>query len=119
MIKILNVLLLLAVVMSALYVVRLQHEGRLLYTSIAAETNAQAELELEYKRLQQERQNLVTPWRIEQNAQTRLQMKQATLGVTEYIPADAHEAAGVVPALPADVRLSAETGNPAVQGGQE
>ena len=116
MVKTLNFLLLLALVISALYIVRLQHESRLLYTSVANESSMQAELEHEYKRLQQERQNLVTPWRIEQNAQNRLNMKPATLGVTEYLSANAYGADTVVPVLPSGVQLSAEV-NDSQQGG--
>lgn len=106
MIKTLNLLLLLVLIISSLYVVRLQHESRLLYTDIANESNAQEELELDYRRLQQDRQNLVTPWRIEQNAQSRLQMKQASLGVTQYIPVNTDAIAEFTPALPTGVSLS-------------
>lgn len=105
MIRVFNCLLLIAIVVSAIYVVRLQHESRLLYTSIANESSMQEELNLEYKRLQQEQQNLTIPGRIEQYAQTKLQMKQATLGVTEYIPRDA--SINYQPTIPVNVQLEA------------
>lgn len=105
MIRVLNCFLLIAIVLSAIYIVRLQYENRLLYTSIANEGSTQEDFDLEYKRLQQERQNLTIPGRIEQYAQTRLQMQQATLGITEYISRDA--SAGYQPTIPVNVQLEA------------
>lgn len=119
MTRILNCFLLVAIVVSAIYVVRLQYENRLLYTSIANEGGMQEDLKLEYKRLQQERQNLTIPGRVEQYAQIRLQMQQATLGVTEYIPRDT-TSVGYQPTLPMNVQLEVvgEHGQMPVSRGQ-
>jgi cell division protein FtsL len=80
-----NVVLLLAVMASAIYLVSVQYESRRLYTEL---DKAQAEgrrLESEFGRLQVEKRAQATPARVEQLAREKLQMHQATPAITSYV----------------------------------
>ena len=81
----LNLVLLLAVLVSALYLVRTQYESRRLYTEV---DKAQAEtrrLEIEHERLQVEKRAEATPARVESLAKGQLQMRSATPAITQYV----------------------------------
>lgn len=100
-----NVLLLAAVVVSCVFLVNMQYEGRKLSHSILGERELQIELDSEHKNLRLARQNLTTPAQIERNARSALQMHMASLGDTEYIPRDRQSLLGFEPQVPANVRL--------------
>ena len=93
----LNVLLLLAVLASALYLVRTQYDSRLLYTALDRAQSEARRLELEHERLQVDKRAQATPLRVEALAQTRLHMRTATPSITEYVR-DAAPAAAVAQA---------------------
>ena len=81
----LNLVLLLAVLASALYLVRVQYESRRLYAEIE-KTEVQArKLQLDYERLQLERRAQATPARVERLARDQLQMRVATPAITQYV----------------------------------
>lgn len=81
----LNLLLLLAVLVSALYLVRIQYESRRLYVEIE-KANAQGrKIETERERLQVEKRSEATPLKVEKLARDRLQMRSATPAITQYV----------------------------------
>jgi len=88
----LNIVLLLAVLASALYLVHTQYESRLLYTELDRAVNEARRLELEHERLQVEKRAQATPLRVETLARAKLQMRTATPAITQYV-ADAPTAA--------------------------
>ena len=79
-----NVLLLLAVIGSALYLVRTQYESRKLVTELDR-ANAQAhKLEVEYDRLDVQRGAEATPVRVEKLAREQIRMHAITPVITLY-----------------------------------
>ena len=94
----LNLVLLLAVVLSALYLVRMQYDSRLLYTQLDRAKAEARQLETEHQRLQVEKRAQATPLRVERLARDKLQMRTATPAITQYVTADG--APVVAPAAP-------------------
>ncbi|MBC7703090.1 MAG: cell division protein FtsL [Rhodoferax sp.] len=80
----LNVVLLLAVIASALYLVNVQYESRRLFTELDKTGNEAHRLELEFERLQLEKREQATPMRVEKLAREQLQMRTATPAITHY-----------------------------------
>ena len=79
-----NVLLLLAVIGSGLYLVRTQYESRKLVTELDR-ANAQAhKLEVEYDRLDVQRGAEATPVRVEKLAREQIRMHAITPAITLY-----------------------------------
>lgn len=93
----LNIMLLLAVLASALYLVHTQYQSRRLFTELDRATAEARRLETEQQRLQVEKRAQATPLRVEKLARARLQMHTATPAITQYV-ADPLGAAGA-PAL--------------------
>lgn len=83
----LSVLLLLAVVASALALVHSHYESRRLFMVLEAEGKETARLDIEHDRLQVERRAQATPLRVEQIARQQLQMRMVSPGITQYIGA--------------------------------
>lgn len=81
----LNLVLLLAVIASALYLVRVQYESRRLYAEIEKAQNEFRRLEVDHERLQVEKRAQATPGRVEKLAREQLQMRQATPAITQYV----------------------------------
>lgn len=81
----LNLVLLLAVVASALYLVRVQYDSRRLYAEIERAQNEFRKLEIEHERLQVEKRAQATPARVEKLAREQLQMRAATPAITTYV----------------------------------
>lgn len=81
----LNVLLLLAVMASAMVLVHSQYESRRLFMAMEAANKDARRLEVEHDRLQVERRAQATPLRVEQIARQQLQMKTATPAITQYV----------------------------------
>ena len=80
----LNVVLLLAVLASALYLVNVQYESRRLFTELDRITAEAHRLDVESERLQLEKRSQATPLRVEKLAREKLQMRAATPAVTHY-----------------------------------
>ena len=80
----LNVVLLLAVLASALYLVHVQYQSRRLFTELDKANSEAHKLELEYERLQLEKRAQATPMRVEKLAKDQLQMRPATPAITHY-----------------------------------
>ena len=81
----LNLVLLVAVLVSALYLVRTQYESRRLVTQLDQSTSESRKLELEKGRLQVEKRAQATPLRIEKLAKEQLQMRPASPAITQYV----------------------------------
>ncbi len=81
----LNLVLLAAVIASALYLVRVQYESRRLYTEIEKAQSEFRHLEVEHERLQVEKRAQATPARVERLAREQLQMRTASPAITQYV----------------------------------
>ena len=81
----LNLMLLLAVLVSAFYLVHTQYESRRLYTAID-KANAQAHrLAADHEQLQVQKREQATPARVQQLAARQLKMRPVSPGITEYV----------------------------------
>ena len=81
----LNLVLLLVVLSSALYLVRTQYESRRLYVDLEKATAETLKIESDHERLQVEKRAQATPLRVEKLARERLQMRTATPAITQYV----------------------------------
>ena len=84
----LNVVLLLAVLASAIYLVHTQYQSRRLYTELDRAVAESRRLETEHQRLQVEKRAQATPLRVERLARDKLHMRTATPAITHYVTAD-------------------------------
>jgi cell division protein FtsL len=92
----LNLVLLLAVLASAMYLVRIQYESRRLYVELEKATTQNRALEAENDRLQVEKRAQATPLRIEKLAKDKLQMRTVTPAITQYVTQKDGTVTGVV-----------------------
>ncbi len=81
----LNLVLLVAVLASAIYLVSVQYDSRRLFTELDRAKTEAHRLELENERLQVEKRAQTTPARVEKLAREKLQMSQAKPGITTYV----------------------------------
>jgi len=81
----LNLVLLLGVVLSALYLVNVQYESRRLYSDLDRAKARAHQLATENERLQVEKRAQATSARVESLAKSRLQMRAATPAITTYV----------------------------------
>lgn len=81
----LNLVLLLAVMASALYLVHTQFESRRLFTELDRANAEVRTLEIEHQRLQVEKRAQASPLRVEKIARAQLQMRTATPAITQYV----------------------------------
>ncbi len=81
----LNIVLLLAVLASALYLVNVQYQSRRLYTELERANAEGRRLDTERDRLQVERRAQATPQRVERLAREQLQMRPPTPAITHYV----------------------------------
>lgn len=81
----LNVLLLLALLVSALFLVHTSYESRQLFVSLERERARARELAIENESLQVDRRDQGTHGRVERVARERLRMRNATAAVTQYV----------------------------------
>ena len=93
----LNLVLLVAVLASALYLVRTQYESRSLFVELDRATALAHTLEVENERLQVEKRAQATPLRVEKLAKEKLLMRTATPAITQYVRPDGT----VIPPIPA------------------
>lgn len=97
----LNLVLLLAVLASAIYLVGVQYESRSVFTELDKARSEARRLESEYERLQVEKRGQATPARVEKLAREKLQMRQASPAITNYVtyaaPAAVDAAKGATP----------------------
>ena len=91
----LNILLLLILMASAVYLVSLSHDARRLFTALDRAQSEARQLESEHQRLLAERQAQATPLRVEKAAREKLAMRSATPAVTQYVEAPAAAASAL------------------------
>ena len=94
----LNLVLLLAVLASALYLVRTQYESRRLYVELEKAAAESRKLETTNERLQVEKRAQATPLKVEKLAKEKLQMRTVTPAITQYVTYKDAAAAAAVPA---------------------
>lgn len=80
-----NAILLVAVVLSALFLVRNQYESRRLFAELDKVGAATRQLEIDHDRLLVQRQAQATPLRVEKLAKDQLQMRSVTPAITQYV----------------------------------
>ncbi|SDM25478.1 cell division protein FtsL [Oryzisolibacter propanilivorax] len=92
-----SLLLLVAVMGSAMAIVHTQYEARRLYTALHRALAESRQLESDHKRLQVERRAQATPLRIEALARDQLHMRMATPAITQWVTEDGQAVAMPVP----------------------
>ena len=80
-----NLVLLLAVLASALYLVNVQYESRRLFSALDQARALAHRLEADNERLQVEKRAQATPSRVQGLATAKLQMRTATPAITHYV----------------------------------
>lgn len=81
----LNVLLLLVLIASCVYLVSVQYDVRRLFSALDRAQAEQRQLDVEHERLVTEKQSQATPLRVERTARDKLAMRTATPAVTQYV----------------------------------
>jgi cell division protein FtsL len=81
----LNVVLLLVLLFSSVYLVRVSHESRRLFAELDKARNDEHLLDNEFERLKSDKQSQATPLRVEKTARAKLAMRSATPAVTQYV----------------------------------
>jgi cell division protein FtsL len=84
----LNLLLLIAVLGSAIWLVHTQYQSRQLFTEVHRIELETRRLELEQDRLQVEKRAQATPLRVEKLAKDQLKMRTTTPAITQYVRQD-------------------------------
>jgi cell division protein FtsL len=95
-----NAVLLLVLIASSLYLVRVSYESRRLFAELDKAQSEERALDNDSERLKTELRSQATPLRVERTARERLAMRAATPAVTTYVelPAAASTpAAGTTP----------------------
>ncbi len=90
-----NLVLLAAVVISALYLVGVQYESRRLFTELDKARTDARRLDTEFGRLQVAKRAQATSARVEQLAREKLHMRQVTPAITHYVTYSAQQQVGV------------------------
>ena len=91
----LNLVLLLAVLASALYLVSVQYESRRLFSDLDKARSEARRIEADNERLQVEKRAQATPSRVERLAREKLQMRAATPAITHYVTYNAESSSAV------------------------
>ena len=81
----LNLVLLVAVIASALFLVRTQYQSRRLYAELDRAVSDARKLATERERLEFEKRAQATPLRVEKLAKEQLHMRTATPAITQYV----------------------------------
>ncbi|MEJ6024186.1 cell division protein FtsL [Ramlibacter sp. PS4R-6] len=81
----LNLVLLVAVIASALFLVRTQYQSRRLYAELDKAEGDARKLLVEKERLEFEKRAQATPLRVEKLAKEQLQMRTAGPAITQYV----------------------------------
>lgn len=81
----LNLVLLVGVVASAMYLVQIQYQSRRLFVEVEKAQSLSRKLETERERLEVDKRSQATPLRVEKIAKDQLQMRTATPAVTQYV----------------------------------
>ncbi len=85
----LHAALLLVLIASSLYLVKVSYDARRLFTALDRSQAVALQLESDHERLQLEARAQATPLRVERVARERLAMRNVSPAVTEYVSAAA------------------------------
>ena len=96
----LNVVLLLVLIASSLYLVRVSYESRRLFAELDKAQSDERALDNDSERLKTELRSQATPLRVERTARDRLAMRAATPAVTFYVEAPAAASAPAMGTTP-------------------
>ena len=88
-----NLVLLVALLVSSVYLVRVSYESRRLFAALDKAQGEERALDHDSERLKTELRSQATPLRVERTARDRLAMRSATPGVTQYVELPAAAAA--------------------------
>lgn len=91
----LNLVMLLAVLASSLYLVNVQYESRRLFSELDKARSEARRLVADNERLQVEKRAQATPLRVEKLAKDKLQMRSATPAITHYVTYSADASSAV------------------------
>ena len=80
-----NLLLLLVLLLSSVYLVRVAYDARRLFNELDRAQGEERTLATDHERLKTERQSQATPLRVERTARDKLAMRSATPAVTQYV----------------------------------
>ncbi len=81
----LNIVLLLVLIGSAIYLIQVSHDARRLFNDLDRAQAEERRLDSENERLKAERQAQATPLRVEKAAREKLAMRSATPAITQYV----------------------------------
>jgi cell division protein FtsL len=109
----LNLMLLLAVLASSLYLVNVQYESRRLFSDLDKARSQAHQLEADNERLQVEKRAQATPLRVERLAKEQLQMRSTTPATTHYVTYGAESTSALGVATSAATLNSSSAAGPA------
>jgi cell division protein FtsL len=92
----LNLLLALAVLLSAFWLIRTSYESRHLFVELEKAQSQSHELQIDFERLELDKRAQATPLRVEKLAREKLRMFNNSPAVTHYVNASASGAASGV-----------------------
>ena len=81
----LNVVLLIMLLASSTYLVRVSYDARRLFAELDRAQGEERQLDTEFGRLTTEKQSQATPLRVEKTAREKLGMRSATPAITQYV----------------------------------
>ena len=80
-----NVVLLIMLLASGLYLVRVSYDARRLFAELDRAQGEERQLDTEFERLKAEKQSQATPLRVEKTAREKLAMRTASPAITQYV----------------------------------
>lgn len=80
-----NVVLLVMLLASGLYLVRVSYDSRRLFNELDKAQGEERQLDTEFERLKAEKQSQATPLRVEKTAREKLGMRTASPAITQYV----------------------------------
>ncbi len=92
-----SLLLLVATVVSALWLVHSHYESRRMFMDLESARKEAKRIEVDHDRLEVERRAQATPLRVEQIARQQLNMRTASPAITQYVSAQDAATGAVAP----------------------
>ena len=92
-----NLLLLMVLIVSSLYLVRVSYDARRQFTLLDKAKSEARQLDSDFERLKTEQQSQATPLRVEKTAREKLAMRSALPNVTHYVSRGASAPAAGLP----------------------
>ena len=89
-----SLLLLVATVVSALWLVHSHYESRRMFMELESTRKEAKRIEVDHDRMEVERRAQATPLRVEQIARQQLQMRAASPAITQYVSSQDAAASG-------------------------